>query len=97
MRDILLSIPHASRSTGSKQLLVQQLWDIHLSEQTLLSKLCNDSLDDLLKRFELKLGGSKATKIARLMDHAKSVDLSKLEERSTNDVEQDGIVPPPVG
>jgi hypothetical protein len=68
LSDILRRFPEL-RQTGTKETRIKTLWEVHLSEVTLLSELMNRQLEDLLHRLGLRLGGSKQARIERLIDH----------------------------
>ncbi len=62
------------RHSGSKQARISTLWDSPYSESTLLSKLKNPDLDDLLTKLDLVCRGSKADKIDTLLGAFRSTD-----------------------
>jgi hypothetical protein len=62
------------RRWGTKGLQVRTLWDAHRSESTLLACLSNQELDTVLRRLDLKTGGSKADRTDRLIEHFALVD-----------------------
>lgn len=72
------------RRFGTKELQVQTLWGAQRSEVTLLSCLSNVDLDTILRRVDLKTGGSKAERIARLVSYFATVDTAAF------------VPPPPV-
>ncbi len=57
------------RRSGTKETQVGTLWEAHRSEETLLAALSNGDLEAVLKRIEMKTGGSKAERIKRLIEH----------------------------
>lgn len=57
------------RRSGTKETQVATLWEAHRSEETLLSSLRSQDLEEILERIGLKGGGSKAERIKRLVDH----------------------------
>jgi hypothetical protein len=61
------------RRFGTKDLQVRTLWEAQRSETTILSCFSNPELDAILRRVELKAGGSKADRIERLLEHFSSV------------------------
>jgi hypothetical protein len=73
LSDILRRFPEL-RQTGTKETRIRTLWEVHLSEVTLLGQLMNRQLEDLLHRLGLRLGGSKQARIERLIDHFAGVD-----------------------
>ena len=77
LSDILRRFPEL-RQTGTKETRVRTLWEVHLSEVTLLGELMNRQLEDLLHRLGLRLGGSKQARIERLIDHFAGVDSSSV-------------------
>lgn len=62
------------RRWGTKDLQVRTLWDANRSETTLLACLSNPELDVILRRVDLKTGGSKSDRIERLIEHFASLD-----------------------
>lgn len=68
LSDILRRFPDA-RQTGTKEARIQTLWNLHLSEITLLSELMNRQLEDILHRTGQKLSGSKQARVERIIDH----------------------------
>jgi len=62
------------RRSGTKQLQASTLWDAQRSEATLLSCLTNLELEVILRRLDLKPGGSKPDRIERLVQHFASLD-----------------------
>lgn len=97
MREILESIPHAKRTTGPKELLVHKLWEAHLSEATLLSKLNGEELAEILSAFEQKTSGSKAEKIERIIEYAKNVTESQIAESMPEPPPSEGGAVGPTG
>lgn len=73
LQQILRSIPHAKRKTGDKPSLIDSLWQVQLSEQSLLKKLRNDSLKEILLSQNLPVAGSKDTRILRLVELGRSL------------------------
>jgi hypothetical protein len=67
LSDILRRFPEL-RQTGTKEIRIATLWDAHLAEDTLLGELMNRQLEDVLLRLGLKLGGSKAARVQRIVD-----------------------------
>jgi hypothetical protein len=72
LSDILRRLPEL-RQTGTKELRIRTLWDAHLSEKTLLGELMNRQLEDVLGRLGLRLGGSKESRVDRLIAHYTSI------------------------
>jgi hypothetical protein len=68
LSDILRRFPD-SRQTGTKEARIQTLWNLHLSEITLLSELMNRQLEDILHRTGQKLSGSKQARVERIIEH----------------------------
>lgn len=68
LSDILRCLPDL-RQTGTKDSRINTLWQSHLAEQTLLGKLRNREIEDVLHRLGFKLSGSKGERIARLISH----------------------------
>lgn len=64
------------RRWGTKDLQVRTLWEAQRSESTLLECFSNPELDVVLRRVDLKTGGSKADRIERLVEHFASLDES---------------------
>jgi hypothetical protein len=62
------------RRWGTKEVQVSTLWEANRSESTLLGALSNAELDVVLRRVNLKTGGSKSDRIGRLVDHFESLD-----------------------
>jgi PAS domain-containing protein len=57
------------RRWGTKEMQIDALWESHRSEETLLNCLLSADLEGLLRRLDLKTGGSKSEKISRALDH----------------------------
>lgn len=57
------------RHSGSKEARVETLWDCHLSESSILSKLKAAELSDLLSRSGINARGNKQDKIDALLEH----------------------------
>lgn len=57
------------RHAGSKEVRTAHLWESPYSESTLLKKLKNPELQDLLRGSGLDVRGSKGDRIERLIDH----------------------------
>lgn len=72
---ILQAFPDLKQS-GTKETRAATLWDSHRSEATLLGNLMNREMEGILFRWGLKLGGSKAERIQRLIEHCRGVDVS---------------------
>jgi hypothetical protein len=70
--DILCGFPEL-RQSGSKEVRVATLWAAQRSEETLLGMLTNRDLEGVLVRLGLKTSGSKGERIARIVDHFRSV------------------------
>lgn len=68
LTEILRRLPNL-RQTGTKEMRIRTLWQAHLAEQTLLSKLMNRDLEDSLHRLGLRLGGSKYDRVDRIISH----------------------------
>jgi hypothetical protein len=62
------------RRWGTKDVQVSTLWESHRSETTLLACLSNPELDVILRRVDLKTGGSKSDRIERLVEHFAVLD-----------------------
>jgi hypothetical protein len=67
------------RRWGAKDAQIRTLWEAHRSETTLLACLSNQELEAILRRVDLKTGGSKAERIARLLGHFAAVSDAELE------------------
>lgn len=61
------------RRWGTKDMQIQTLWEAERSEATLLACFSNLELDSILRRVDLKAGGSKADRIERLLQHFSSL------------------------
>jgi hypothetical protein len=58
--------------SGTKSTRVETLWASRYSEQTLLSVLQNRHLEDILERCQLRIGGSKAERVMRLLEFGRT-------------------------
>jgi hypothetical protein len=64
------------RRWGIKEMQVKTLWESHRAEKTLLECLSNPELDAILRRIDLKVGGSKSERTDRLIEFFGSIDES---------------------
>jgi hypothetical protein len=80
---ILQAFPDLKQS-GIKETRAITLWDSHRSEATLLGDLMNREMEDILFRCGLKIGGSKAERIQRLIEHYRAIEVptTGADERS---------------
>jgi len=69
LAQILEAFPEV-RQSGTKETRVGTLWEVSLSEATLLGSLRNSVLEQILARLGLPTNGSKMTRIERLVNHA---------------------------
>jgi hypothetical protein len=75
--DILRRFPDL-RSSGTKDVKIDTLWDSQLAESTLLDELMNRQLEDLLQRLGLRLSGSKPQRIERLLQYFGAAHVPEL-------------------
>lgn len=66
------------RHSGAKQARISTLWSSPYAEATLLSKLKNPDLDELLAKCNLVCRGSKSEKVAVLIDAFRSTEASSV-------------------
>jgi hypothetical protein len=66
------------RRWGSKDMQVSTLWESHRSEESLLGTLASADIEGLLRRIELKTGGSKAERIQRAIAHFANLSADAL-------------------
>jgi len=66
------------RRWGTKELQIRTAWEANRSESTLLGCLTNSELDGILKRLDLKPGGSKADRIGKLVENFATRDVAEL-------------------
>lgn len=85
LSDILRRFPEL-RQSGAKDTKIRTLWDAHLAESTLLGELMNRQLEDFLYKLNLRLGGSKAARIERLIEHFGKAELPAAGESTTTEV-----------
>jgi len=78
------------RRWGGKDTQVRTLWDAQRSEDTLLACFSNPELDAILRRVDLKTGGSKADRIERLVEHFSSLSEEETVDAPSADVESTG-------
>jgi len=57
------------RQSGTKNTRLETLWEAELSEHTLLSRMMNRDLENILNRLGLRLSGSKLDRIERIVSH----------------------------
>jgi hypothetical protein len=81
LTDILRRFPDL-RQTGTKERKISTLWDSHLAETTLLGELMNRQLEDLLSRIGLKIGGSKNSRIQRIVEHFGAMTVASTPDSS---------------
>ncbi len=67
--------------SGTKSTRVETLWASRYSERSMLSVLQNRHLEDILERLQLRLGGSKAERVMRLLDFAAALDRTQASSR----------------
>lgn len=71
------------RRTGTREVQVRTAWESHRAESTLLACLSNLELEGVLRRLELKPGGSKSDRVERLIEHFASRSEAELRAAST--------------
>jgi len=71
------------RRWGPKDLQIRTLWEAQRAEETLLGCLSNPELDVILKRVDLKPGGSKAERIERLVAFFSTLDEAAFRARQS--------------
>jgi hypothetical protein len=77
LTQILWALPDLKQS-GTKEVRTKTLWQSHRAESTLLGFLRNRDIEDILSRFELRIGGSKPDRIQRLVDYFAGLDPESL-------------------
>lgn len=77
LTDILEAFPEL-RQSGTKDTRAATLWASHRSEATLLQKLSNRQLEDVLARLDLKTSGSKNERVERVVHHFATSGLETL-------------------
>lgn len=92
LTDILASI-ESSRITGSKETKLTLVLGSPFSEVTLLEKLSNRSLEEVLTRVRLRTAGSKHDRIERLLDHFRTLPDSLLQAEQVTEVPESSRPP----
>lgn len=80
------------RHSGTKEIRIASLWESPFSEQTLLGKMTNSDLEELLWKSDLGSRGAKAEKISRLVEAFRVAARVRDEQRprgAENDAEPD--------
>jgi hypothetical protein len=77
LTDILEEFPDL-RKSGVKEVRAATLWASPSSEATLLLKLSNRQLEDILVRLRLKISGSKHERVERIIQNFATTDLDSL-------------------